>query len=350
MSLPRANPHETKIMNAISPNSTAPIALAAGVLLLLSGLWAATADAAVINKSLCVRPLTKAMKDGAQVTFWGFTDSCMGMGSVGKVPGPTMEVGVGDTLNLTLSIMMAPQEAAPYNGHTIHLHGADVATSEDGVPETNGHQVNGDTYTWTPTAEMAGSYMYHCHVHTVKHLDMGMYGALIIRPKDVAGNLLNQLTPDPKTAYDLVQSLVFSTVDADYHTAVGDSTVFGNYNPRYFLINGNEGNTSIDPAVTVSAATNNKVALRLIGVHSVSGTFSIRDSAGTAQPFTVYVQDGRQWPVPQTVTQLDIGSAQRFDVVFTTPSTGGTAWYPQMVYKKLRDGAVYATSYAKVTF
>ncbi len=339
-------------MQATSPNRTRSIAFAAGVLMLFAGLWFSAADAAVINRSLCVRPLNKTMKDGVRVTFWGFTDTCTGMGagmSPGKVPGPTMEVGVGDTLNLTLNMMMAPQEAAPYNGHTIHLHGADVATSEDGVPETNGQRVNGDTYTWTPTAEMAGSYMYHCHVHTVKHLEMGMYGALIIRPKDAAGNLLNQLTPDPKTTYDVAQSFVFSTVDPDYHTAVGDSTVFGHYNPRYFLINGTEGNVSTDPAVTVSAAVNNKVALRLIGIHSVSGTFSIRDSNGTAQPFTVYVQDGRQWPTAETVTQLDIGSGQRFDIVFTTPATGG-AWYPQMAYKKLRDGAVYATTYAKVTF
>ena len=337
-------------MQATSLNRTGTIALIAGALMLLSGLWLPTADAAVVSRTLCVRALTKTMKDNASVTFWGFTDSCMGMG-VGKVPGPTVEVGVGDTLNLTLNMMMAPQESAnsPYHGHTIHLHGADVPTSEDGVPET-GAILTGDTYTWTPTAEMAGSYMYHCHVHTVKHLDMGMYGALIVRPKDAAGNFLNQLTPDPKTAYDIEQSFVFSTVDPDYHTAEGDSTVFGNYNPRYFLINGTESTGSGDPAVTVSAVVNQKVALRLIGIHAVGGTFSIRDGAGTAQPFTVYVEDGRQWPVPETKTQLDIGSGQRFDIVFTTPATGGTAWYPQMTYKKLRGGAAYATTYTKVTF
>lgn len=340
-------------MKSIATNSSVgPIAALVG-LIALSGLWIPVADAAVINRSVCVRELIKPMKDGASVTFWGFTESCtgggMGGGSAGLVPGPYIEVGVGDTLNLTLSMMMAPQEASPYNGHTIHLHGADVATGEDGVPETNGNQVNGDTYTWTPTAEMAGSYMYHCHVHTVKHLDMGMYGPLIVRPKDAAGNYLNQLTADPKTAYDVAQYFVFSTVDPSYHTEVGDSPVFSHYKPKYFLINGNEGSVSTDPAVTVSAAVNQKVALRLIGLHAVSGTFSIRDGAGNPQLFTVYVQDGRQWPTPETVRQLDIGSGQRFDIVFTAPATSG-AWYPQMAYKKLRDGGVYATTYAKVTF
>jgi FtsP/CotA-like multicopper oxidase with cupredoxin domain len=331
-----------------------PIAALVGLFIAVCGLWIPVADAAVINKSLCVSALTKTMKDGVAVTFWGYTESCSGMGmgggSVGQVPGPLIEVGIGDTLNLALSVnMMTPQETSPYNGHTIHMHGADVATGQDGVPETNGNQVNGATYIWTPTAEMAGSYMYHCHVHTVKHLDMGMYGPLIARPKDAAGNFLNQLTADPKTAYDVAQYFVFSTVDPAYHAEVGDSPVFSHYTPKYFLINGNEGNVSTDPAVTVSAAVNQKVALRLIGLHAVSGTFSIRDGAGKPQPFTVYVEDGRQWPAPETVTQLDIGSGQRFDIVFTAPATSG-AWYPQMAYKKLRDGGVYTTTYAKVTF
>ena len=340
-------------MKSITTNSSVgPIVALVGIFVAFSSLWVPVAEATVINKSVCVREYTKNMKDGAAVTFWGFTESCMGGGmgggSAGQVPGPYIEVGVGDTLNLTLSTMMAPVEDA-YKGHTIHLHGADVATGEDGVPETNGNKVDGDTYTWIPTAEMAGSYMYHCHVHTVKHLDMGMYGPLIVRPKDAAGNYLNQLTTDSKTDYAVEQYLVFSTVDPAYHTEVGDSPVFSHYKPKYFLMNGNEGSVSTDPAVTVSAAVKQKVALRLIGLHAVSGTFSIRNDTGVPQPFTVYVQDGRQWPVPETVTQLDIGSGQRFDIVVTVPATHG-AWFPQMTYKKLRDGSVYATTYAKVTF
>ena len=321
-----------------------------GLIITLGGLWMTQVDAAVISKSLCVGTLSKTMKDGAAVTFWGYGESCSGMNSTVQVPGPLVEVGVGDTLNLALSVgMMTPQEDAPYNGHTIHMHGADVATAQDGVPETNGNQVNGATYIWKPTAEMSGSYMYHCHVHTVKHLDMGMYGPLIVRPRDSAGKFLNQLTADPNTAFDVAQHLIFSTVDPAYHTEVQDSAVFSHYTPKYFLINGTEGNVATDPAVTISAAVKQKVALRLIGLHAVSGSFSIRDGAGTPQPFTVYVEDGRQWPTPETVTQLDIGSGQRFDIVFTVPASSG-AWYPQMTYKKLRDGSAYATSYAKVTF
>ena len=320
----------------------------------LLGLATAAAQAATINQTVCVRSLNKTMSDGASVTFWGFTTSCGGMGS-GSVPGPAVEVGIypegsglTDTLNLTLNMNMAPQENAPYNGHTVHLHGADVATAEDGVPET-GAAVNGDTYTWTPLTDHAGSYMYHCHVHTVKHLEMGMYGPMIGRPKNTSGVFLNQLTHNAATAYDYVQNYVLSTVDPAYHTATGDSTVFADYNPKYFLISGSEGKTTAAPAQTLAAAINKKVALRLIGIHSVNATFSVKNASGVAQQFTVYTHDGRALATAPTMTSLDISPGQRYDIVFTTPSTTGT-WYPQVTYKSLRDGSALSTAYGKVTF
>lgn len=271
--------------------------------------------------------------------------------SPGQVPGPQIDLNVGDTLSLTLSMHMAPQEPRPYNGHTIHMHGADVNTANDGVPDINGGQgVMGATYVWTPTLNMPGSYMYHCHVHTVKHLEMGMYAPMIVHPTDAAGVRLKQLTRDAATAYDYAQTYLFSTVDPDYHTAIGDSTVFADYNPRYFLINGNEGKTTAAPAVTIATAINSRVALRLIGAHSVSSTFRIKDSNGADTAFTVHIQDGRQWTTPETVTSIDISPGQRYDILVTTPGVSG-ALYPQITYKSLRErGADYATVYGRITF
>lgn len=311
-------------------------------------LASSVAHAATINQSLCVRTANKTMSDGQSVTFWGYTSAC-GMGTTGQLPGPLVEIGVGDTLNLTLSTMMAPMEPTPYMGHTVHLHGADVTTAEDGVPET-GASVMGDVYTWAPSAEMAGTYMYHCHVHTVKHLEMGMYGPMIVRPKNAAGTaFLNQLTPDAATAYDYVQTYLISSVDPAYHTATGDSPVFADYNPKYFLINGAEGKTTAAPAQSLTSAINRKVALRVIGLHSIHGSFSVRDSTGALKPFTVYVRDGRQYATPETVTSLDVGPGQRYDIIFNTPGAIG-AWYPQFEYRNLRDNSAFATVYGRVVF
>ncbi|MBI3392770.1 MAG: multicopper oxidase domain-containing protein [Nitrospirae bacterium] len=315
----------------------------------LAGLvFAGRAEAATINKTVCVRNVTKTLS-GTNVNFWGFTEGCMGMGA-GLVPGPVVEMGEGDTLNLTLNVMMAPEEAAPYNGHTIHLHGLDVPQAEDGVPET-GASVSGDTYTFTAKPGWAGSYIYHCHVHTVKHLEMGMYASLIIRPKDANGNFLKQITSTAATAYDYVQNYLISTVDPGYHTATGDSTVFADYNPLYFLIEGKEGKSKTAPAVTLAAATGKKVALRLIGLHSVNARFTLRDSNGSAKSFTIHTRDGRSLPAPETVSSVSISPGQRYDILFTLPSTSGT-WYPQVEFQDLWNGNTYTggTVYGKITF
>lgn len=311
--------------------------------------------AAVIAKTLCVNNATLTL-GGAPVPFWGFVDCSGGMmgGGMapGSVPGPEQDVSPGDTLSLTLNVMMmTPQENAPYNGHTIHMHGADLPSDQDGVPETSAADTSTATYSWTPTPEMVGSYFYHCHVHTVKHLEMGMYGPLIVRPKDANGNMLNQITYDPATRYDYSQIYLFSSVDPAYHasTAIMDSPVFADYNPAYFLIDGLEGTSKAAPAVTLQAKLGAKVALRLLGVMSVNGSFQVTDASGKPQPFTVYVQDGRAWPTPETVTQLDITPAQRFDILLTLPSTSG-AWYPQMTFKSLRDATPFATAYGKISF
>lgn len=314
-----------------------------------------TVSAATIDKTMCVRSQNRTMSDGQSITFWGFTDNCTN--TTPRIPGPPVEIGIGDTLNLTLRLMempmLAPMEGAPYMGHTIHLHGADVATSEDGVPET-GAALMGDTYTWTPTSVMGGSYMYHCHQHTVKHLEMGMYGPMIVRPRDTTGNgFLNQLTPNSNTSYAVEQTFLVSTIDPRYHeaTAVGDSTVFADYNPAYFLINGNEGRTNSTPAFTLNAQRNSRVAFRVIGLHGVHGTFRIRNSGGTDQQFTVYVQDGREYATPENKTSIDVGPGQRFDIIFTTPNEGGTL-FPQFQFKRLRDGSVYTngTAFSRLTF
>jgi FtsP/CotA-like multicopper oxidase with cupredoxin domain len=333
--------------------------LTQAVILAALGLGATQVHAATINKSLCVGSLSKSLS-GTSVTFWGYSDcGGGGMGGMGggtaTVPGPIIEIGTNDTLNIQFSPMgMMTMEGAPYNGHTIHLHGADVQTMEDGVPETNGNMVMGDTYTWTPLVGHEGSYMYHCHVHTVKHLEMGMYSMIIVRPKNASGAFINQLNGNAATAYNYSQNYVLSTVDPAYHTASGDSVVFADYNPAYFLVTGKEGKTTSAPAMTLAAAKSAKVAFRLVGLHSTNATFEIKNSSGVAQPFTVYIRDGRALATAKTVTSLDISPGQRADLIATTPSTAGT-WYPQVTYKKLRANAdgtypAYATVYGKVTF
>lgn len=303
------------------------------------------------SATVAVQEINKTMHDGVSIPFWVWCQK--GSSGMGACPlaGPTLQLGVGQTSNIVLDMMMAPQEPAPYQGHTIHPHGLDVPQSEDGVPET-GATVLGDTYSLKVDNRYVGSHMYHCHVHTVKHLEMGLYAAFVVKDVDSAGNLLNVINHGGP-AYDYEWNMVLSTVDPTYHTqsAVGDSAIFADYNPKYFLINGNEGISSAAPADTLTAAVGKKVAIRLVGLPSVNATFAIKNASGAAQAFTVYNVDGFKLPSAQSKTSLVLSPGSTADVMVTLPSTSST-WYPQVTYNSLRNGSAYAggTVYSALKF
>lgn len=296
------------------------------------------------NVSLVVRSINKTMSDGQNVTFWVFCENGMGGGGGGgcTLPGPTLELGVGQRANINLNMMMAPQEQPPYHGHTIHPHGVDVPQSEDGVPET-GAAVLGDTYNFSVDSRYVGGHMYHCHVHTVKHLEMGMYGALVVKN----GNRITNNGP----TYDFEWNWVLSTVDPAYHTAVQDSPVFADYNPRYFLVNGEEGRSKSTPAQTLTAAPGARVAIRLIGIHSVNSTFRLRNASGSTQSFTIYNVDGFALPSPKTVSSVEVSAGQTKDIMITLPNSSGS-YYPEVSYQSLRNNSTYSngTVYTRLDF
>jgi len=300
--------------------------------------------------TLGVTSMTKTL-GGQQITFWVYC--VMNMTAPGgcmdpQLPGPLLELGVGAQGSVTLAIgMMTPEEPAPYDGHTIHFHGLDVPQGEDGVPET-GAATNGDTYTFNVDSRYVGSHKYHCHVHTVKHLEMGMYGAFVVRAVDGQGNFVNTINQNGP-AYDFEWNWVLSAVDPRYHTTEGDSQVFASYVPQYFLINGNEGTSRASPADSLTAAPGASVAIRLMGLHSVNATFRILDASNNPRNFVLHNQDGFALNTPQTVNQIEISPGQTRDIMITLPSSSGTL-YPEVTYRRLDNDVAYGTVYTSLTF
>src|SRR5436309_8359778 len=90
----------------------------------------------VRNFTLYVRDTMVKMPDGRKIYVFGYTDNPKGHA---KVPGPTLVVNEGDTVNVTLVDDHDPTYTK-YNpggdGHTIHLHGLDLPTKYDGDPMT----------------------------------------------------------------------------------------------------------------------------------------------------------------------------------------------------------------------
>ncbi len=328
--------------------------------------------------NLSVTKITKTMSDNQAVDFWVFCAGTSGAGMAGMcpasqaktLPSPTLTMDARATANVTLNMHMAPQEktgpitdANPYIGHTIHLHGLDMETNFDGVPETfqaeasnngssvdlrNGfnYQINSDPNNIRVDDRFVGSHMYHCHVHTIKHLEMGMYGAFVVKSA-TNPKWINDLK---KITFDDEWIMMISTVDPAYHTtaAKDDSTIFADYNPRYFLINGEEGNsTKINPllskTITLTPGQNKNLVIRLMGIHSTNATFSIM--SGTSKvPFTLYNVDGFALTTPRTITSVELSPGQTKDVMITLDKAA--SYNPQFMFGDLRDNKAFNIIYS----
>lgn len=259
---------------------------------------------------------TQTMPDGTRVTIWGFSTNSMGGFSV---PGPKLVFNEGDNVTLTLNNMTM-------HDHTIHLHGLDVDTANDGVAETSQAVPPMGSFTYRFAAPHAGTYIYHCHVHAVLHMQMGMYGALVIKPPDGSNRAW---AGGP--AYDLEATWVLSEFDTAWHSNP-DGVNLSQYNPNYYLINGRANpDPSSDPNTQISAKVGQTVLLRLINM----GYLINRVSLGGIS-FQVIASDGRPLPSPQTATEWTIAPGERYDLLFTltTPGTWTATvnylnWYQQ---------------------
>lgn len=138
-----------------------------------------TPTGVVRDFTLYLHPMTHEVYPGATMGMWGF--SLSEDPATASVPGPTLRVTEGDTVRVTLISTIAG-----FN-HTLHFHGQNVPNAMDGVPYMTQDVVEpGDPFTYEFIAKPSGTYWYHCHVDSQHHIDMGMYGVLIVDPQNIA--------------------------------------------------------------------------------------------------------------------------------------------------------------------
>lgn len=191
-----------------------------------------------------------------------------------SIPSPIIWAEVGDHLYITLiNLGMLDLPDLP-DFHTVHMHGAHVATQLDGFPESSfgvpmwmnpGEAPPAATYFFNP--EHPGTQMYHCHVEASEHVQMGMYGALVIYPSyasleaagikkkkgkwrlhgeklhHIPGSATNRnfAYNDVHTYFDKENVMLLSDIDSTWHEAVRtQDPLFEpvNFKPDFWLING----------------------------------------------------------------------------------------------------------------
>jgi FtsP/CotA-like multicopper oxidase with cupredoxin domain len=118
------------------------------------------------------------MGDGNRLYAFGFNDTGV-LGQI-QLPAPLIWANVGDEVEITLVNMGFKYRTDLEDPHTVHLHGIHSVPYHDGFPELSFAIPMGDSFTYKFTAHHEGAYIYHCHVEAVEHVQMGMYGPLVI--------------------------------------------------------------------------------------------------------------------------------------------------------------------------
>jgi len=279
------------------------------------------------------------MSDDTAVNAWTFGN---GFNNDRAVPSPVIEGIEGQQVMVTLDSMMP---------HSIHLHGLDVDQPNDGVPSTSGFvaqmamggfgRVQGYTNLGTPftyafIAPHAGTYAYHCHVDTVLHFEMGMYGTVIIRPPDGSATVAWAGGP----AFDKEYVWHLHTFDSSWHQGgmqvSGPDTV--RHRPDYFMINGRDGaNTLADPTTAIAAAAGETVLIR---TNNMGYQPALVRLGGFG--FHVIASDGRPLPAALPRTETLVAPGERYDLLFQMPpATDRTA---TVEYFDIRLGEVLGTA------
>ena len=95
----------------------------------------------------------------------------------GSIPGPVLEFIEGDEAEIAVTNHMDVPTS-------VHWHGLLLPNIMDGVPGMGGFTgiAPGETFTYRFTIRQAGTYWYHAHSLTQEQ--DGLYGALVIYPKD----------------------------------------------------------------------------------------------------------------------------------------------------------------------
>jgi FtsP/CotA-like multicopper oxidase with cupredoxin domain len=177
---------------------------------------------------LCAKAGSVTMPDGVAVPIWGFATKpsgveCTDPSVVAGLPGPQLDVTVGDdvTLNVTNALDRQIEIEAP----GVNFAAGDGRV-DPGATGTLTFTANAGSSDPLPTS--AGTYLYESAGDAGRQEAMGLYGALVVHPAT---------NSEYGHSFDVERTLVLSEIDAGLN-ATPDTFDMNTWKPTYWLING----------------------------------------------------------------------------------------------------------------
>ncbi len=185
-------------------------------------LWAASASAGALVPGITGPSFTLATgqasistPDGDSLLIWGYRD--VAGNTPVQYPGPTLIVTQGQTVTVTLTNTL-PRPVS------IVFPGQGEVTATGGTPGllTREAAPGGGTVTYSFVASSPGTYMYHSGTRPDLQVEMGLLGALIVRPTNFDPNNAAQRTAygNASTAFDHEYLFLLSEMDPVIHDLV----------------------------------------------------------------------------------------------------------------------------------
>ncbi|MEI2612327.1 MAG: multicopper oxidase domain-containing protein [Candidatus Promineifilaceae bacterium] len=172
------------------------------------------------------------MPDGNQIYMWGFALT----GGSFQMPGPILCVNEGDTVEVNLTNDLSEPVSIVFPGQ------ANVTSAMVSGSGVTGlftlEAAPGETVRYTFTASEPGTYLYESGTNPHKQVQMGLYGALIIRPTMGANYAYNHASTEFNPDREFL--LLLHEIDPYLHQAVerGEAYDITQYHPHYWTING----------------------------------------------------------------------------------------------------------------
>ena len=240
--------------------------------------------------SLTAAPATLELRPGLKTDVWAYN---------GTVPGPELRVKVGDLIRVHLTNNLP-------TGTTIHWHGLRVPNRQDGVAGVTQDAIpSGGQASYAFVATTAGTYWYHPHQNSADQEDRGLYGIVIVEPRDGT----------PPAALD--EALVYDEWPTGTPQATappGDDASMVRYG--VYSVNGRTGNG----IHSIRFQSGSIARLRLVNAGFLTHYIHIH-----GVQFQIVATDGHELVGgPLTDHAVTLGAGERIDVQFIAP--GSAVW------------------------